>query len=863
MGWLRRLFSRERLEADLDKELRFHFESQVADKVRSGISESEARRLTRIEFGGIEQIKEDCRERRGTMWLESLSQDVRYAIRQLRNSPSFTSVALLTLALGIGANTAIFSIIQGTLELPYANADRMVVVKNVSPRQSHFAASWPDFLEWRGRSKSFTQIAGIFTSMMTWKGDKEPQSLFIGLVTEGYFGLYEMQPIVGRVFLPSEHVTGSTPVCALGEDFWREQFNGDASVVGKPLYLDGKACTVIGVMSRVVPDSNHSAQVWIPMEPNLPFREHGSDFIRTTGLLRPGVSQTQALSDLRNIQTQVDKQFPETAHDLGLQSLSQNVFGDVRAMMFILWAAVGFILLIACVNLAIMLLARASGRAREFAVRRALGASAARLIQQTLAESLLLSVSGAFAGLAVAAVFMHIPIGAWPKGFLPPSGAHLNGEALAFTSLLALITGVLFGIVPMFRILRQNDKSALRQGHITTDSLEQNHTGSMLVIAEIAFSMLLVAGALNMAFYLIRLMRTNPGVNPKNVLVINVWLSPQQYPDVGKKWRFYSTLLERLAIIPGVVHAAGSMDPPFWGSFPHGKFSYDDQPDETANQNPVAGFHYVTPGYFETVQTPIVKGRDFTPQDRPGSPKVVLINREMADRLWHGQSAIGKHIHCCYKGGDFEIVGIAGDVLLDGLAQPAGNEIYLSVQQNAWSQGLSFLLRTSGDPFTYVLSARHAVSTVDAGQAISSITSIETLADQAVAGQRIFTLVTAILGTLALLLASIGVYGVMAYSVNRREREFGIRLALGSSRSGILKILFSGLFGLVAAGMILGALLTFAMRAWIASILGTTSGGLLAFAASALLLCGVAALAALIPARIAMRIDPMQALRSE
>jgi putative ABC transport system permease protein len=795
--------------------------------------------------------------------MRTLSQDVRYAIRQLRKSPSFTGVALLTLALGIGANTAIFSIIQGTLELPYANADRMVVVKSISQRQSHFAASWPYLLEWRSRSKSFVHIAGIFTSMMTWKGDKEPQSLYIGLITEGYFGLYEMQPIVGRVFLPSEHETGSTPVCALGEDFWREQFNGDAAVVGKPLYLDGKPCTVVGVMPRVVPDIIHPAQVWIPMEPNLPFRAHGADFIRTTGLLRPGVTQAQALADLRNIQTQVDRQFPETAHDLGLQPLAQNIFGDVRAIMFILLAAVGFILLIACVNLAIMLLARASGRVREFAVRRALGASPARLAQQTLAESLLLSVSGACAGLGVAAVFMHIPISAWPKGFLPPSSAHLNGKLLAFTVGLALLTGVFFGIVPMFRILRQNDKSALQRGRTIAGSLEQTHTGSMLVIAEIAFSMLLVAGALNMAFYFIHLTRTDPGVNPKNVLAMNVWLSPQQYPDPGSKWRFYSSLLEKLAVIPGVTQTAGSLDPPFWGSFPHGEFSYDDQPNEAANRHPVAGFHYVTPGYFKTVQASIVKGRDFTPQDRPDSPKVVLINREMADRLWPGQSAIGKHIRCCYTGGDFEVVGIAGDVLLDGLAQPAGNEIYLSVQQNAWPQGLSFLMRTSGDPFSYVLSARHAVSTIDAGQAVSNITSIETLADQAVAGQRISTLVTAILGTLALLLASIGVYGVMAYSVNRREREFGIRLALGSSRSGIFKILFSGLFGLVAAGMTIGAVLTFAMRVWIAHILGATSGGFLAFSVSALLLCGAAGLAALIPARIAMHIDPIQALRSE
>jgi predicted permease len=792
-----------------------------------------------------------------------LLQDVRYAIRQLRKSPGFTTVALLTLALSIGANTAIFSIIQSTLQLPYPNADRMVVVKNIFPRQSHFAASWPDFLEWRSRNRGFSQMAGLFTSMMTWKGDKEPQSLYIGLITEGYFRLFGMEPMIGRTFLPSDHEAGSIPVCALGEDFWRGQLNGDASIVGKPFYLDGKACTVIGVMPRVVPDSNHPAQVWRPMEPSPPFREHGSDYIRTVGLLRPGVSQGQALADLRNIQTDINRQFPETAHDLDLQPLSQNVFGDVRAIMFILLAAVGSILLIACVNLAIMLLARASSRTREFAIRRAIGGSPARLIQQVLTESLLLSMSGAFAGLAVAGIFTHIPIGAWPKGFLPPSSVHLDGTVLAFTTLLALSTGAFFAIVPMFHILRQGGKSALQEGRTITDSRERTRTGSMLVVAEIAFSMLLVAGALNMAFYLIRLMRTDPGVNPHNVLLINAWLSPEQYPDPESRWRFYESLLQKLASLPGISHVAASVDPPFWGNGPQGKFNYDGQPGGNPNQTPIARFHYVTSGYFATVQTPILKGRDFTPQDRPNSPKVVLINREMAEKLWPGQNAVGKRIHCCYKGGDFEVIGIATDVRFDGPAQPVGNEIYLSVEQNPWPQGLSFLLRTPGDPFLYVPPARHAVSTIDAGQAVSNITSIETLADQAVAGQRISTMVTAILGMLALLLASIGVYGVMAYSVNRREREFGIRLALGSSRTGILRILFSRLFRLVAAGMILGAGLTLAMRVWIASILGTTNGGFLVFSVSAFLLCGVAALAALIPARIAMRIDPMKALRSE
>jgi putative ABC transport system permease protein len=539
--------------------------------------------------------------------METLVQDIRYALRQLRKAPGFAVVAILTLALGIGANTAIYSVIHGTLLLPYTNADRMVVVQNVYPRRSLFAASWPDFLEWRSRSKSFTQMAGLFIGMMTWRGGAEPQSLYIGIISEGYFRMYGIQPILGRGFLPSDHEQGSAPVCALGENFWRQQLKSDPALIGKPLNLDGKPCTIVGVMPRVVPDIAHPAQVWVPMEPNPPYRERGSDFLRTVGLLRPGVSEQMALAELRGIQAQIDKQFPEYSRRVNLQSLSQNVFGDLRSIMYILLTAVGFILLISCVNLANMLLARASGRAREFAVRRALGASPGRLIRQVLTESLLLSVSGAFAGLAFAEILIHIPIAAWPKGFLPPSSVHLDGKVLAFATLLALATGLFFGIIPALRILRQDEKSALQQGRTATQSRDQIRTGSILVIAEIALSMLLVAGALNMAFYFIRLMRTDPGVNPQNVLLINVWLSPEQYPDDGSKWRYYSSLLEKLAVLPGVTHVAASLDPPFWGSFPHGNFSYDGQPNATADHNPVAGFHYVTPGYFATVQTPVLQ----------------------------------------------------------------------------------------------------------------------------------------------------------------------------------------------------------------------------------------------------------------
>jgi putative ABC transport system permease protein len=856
---IRNLLRKQQMEHQLDDEVRAYIDMAADEKVASGISPEKARRLALAEFGGVEQVKQAVREQRAGVGIEALGQDLRYALRQLRKSPSFTVVAVLTLALGIGANTAIYSIIHGALQLSYANADRMVVIKNVYPRQSYYAISWPDFLEVRRRSKSFTQVTGVFGGLATWRGGEEPESLRTSLVTDGYFRMYGMQPILGRGFLASDHRPGSAPVCVLAEDFWREQLRSDASLIGKLLDLDDNACTIVGVMPRMVP-ANHPTQVWIPMEPNPPFRAHDSDFIRTVALLRPRVSEAVALAELCSIQAQINKQFPDSAHDVGLQALSQNVFGDLRSILYILLAAVGFILLISCVNLANMLLARGATRAREFAIRRALGASLGRMMRQTLTESLLLSASGTLVGLVVAAVLTHIPIAAWPKGFLPPSAVHLDGRVLAFTTLLALATGVFFGLIPTLHILRQDERSALQQGHTVTDSREHNRTRSILVVLEIALSMLLVAGSLDMAFYFTRLMRTDPGVNPQNVLSLAVSTNSARYSNPESKWRFYHSLLEKLALLPGVSHVAATTDPPFWGSFPIRKFSYDGKPNGTADGDLLAGFHYVTPGYLATVQTPLLQGRDFSSQDGPDSPGVVIINRGMAQKLWPGQSAVGKSIRA--DGVDLAVIGIAADVRFAGPAQPAGYAIYRSIEQDPPS-GVSVLLRTRSDPLAFVGSVRSAILSIDPDRVISNITSIEALADLTVAGQRTSTLVISILGTLALLLACIGVYGVLAYSVSRREREFGIRIALGSSRSGIFKLLFSGAFRLVIVGMILGAGLAVAMRAWVASLLGTNGTNAFALLGSALLLCVVSALATFVPARRASRIEPIEALRAE
>jgi putative ABC transport system permease protein len=793
--------------------------------------------------------------------MQTLLQDIRYALRQLRKSPGFTTVALLTLALGIGANTAIYSIIHGALQLPYPNSERMVAIQNVYPQGKYFSSSFPDFEQWRQQSKSISELVALTARRKTWTGHGNPEILHINLVSDGYFKLYSLQPVAGRTFVPAEHQKGGSPVCVLAEKFWREKFGGDRSIVGKPINLDGQAYTVVGVAPEPV-DDVQPADGWLPLEPRAPWYVHGTNYLFDVGMLRPGVTLSQASAELHGIQVQINKQFPDNEHDIDLQLLSKALFGDLNKLMLMLQAAVGFILLIACVNLANMLLARAANRAREFAVRRALGASAGRMLQQTLTESLLLSFGGAAAGLLIAMALTHIPIAAWPKIFVPPSDVHVDGSILAFTALLAVGTGILFGLVPALRIVRQDETDALQQGRTTTESREQSRTRGALVIAEIALSMLLIAGALNMAFYFLRLLHTDPGMNPENTLSLTVSLSPAQYAKPEQQRRFFDALLDKLAVLPGVTKAGASGDTPFTNNGSNGNFSYDGEPQGTADKSPFADFHFVSPGYFSSIGTPLLQGRDFTRDDTPESPKVALINRSMAQKLWPGQSALGKHIHCCMDGGNFTVIGIVGDVHFAGPAEPANYTLYLSADQTP-QPVLTFILRSQGDPMSLAQSARQAVAAIDPGQAVSNVNSLETLAQDSVAGQRTSTLVTAILGCLALLLASIGVYGVMAYSVSRREREFGIRMALGADRGSILKMLFAGVLRLSLAGMLIGAGLSLAMRQWIASEMGGSGVSLYAMLVAAALLCGVAALATLVPARHAMYVEPMQALRTE
>lgn len=801
--------------------------------------------------------------------------DLRCALRQLLKSPGFAIVAVLTLALGIGANTAIYSIIHTALRLPYPHSERMMGVQNVFPQGSYYAASYPDYLEWRAKASSFSQLVASFSTRATWNGAAfgaaVPEEINTGLASEGFFAMFGMKPIAGRDFITAQHQPGSAPVCIIAENFWRTQLHADPAIVGKSLDLNARSCTVVGVMPAFAPEVFRPTQIWLPLETNKPWDQHGTNYLFVRGMLRPGVTPQQALAELAAIQTQIDKQFPANKHAVAVHPLSEAYFGDLRSIMFVLLAAVGLILLIACVNLANMLMARAADRAREFAVRRALGASAARLIRQSLLESLLLALAGVVASLAVAIGLTHIPLAAWPKGFTPPSNVHLDPAMLAFACALGFLTGILFGIGPALRIVRQDDRSAMLPGRAVTESRSHGRTRAVLVTAEMALSMMLVAGALSVALHFISLLRTDPGANPHNSMVVSLDLPKARYPKADDQRAFYHTLSEKLAALPGVTAVGGGVDTPFSGSTANGGFKYEGQPEGSDDQTPFAEKHYISPGFFAAVGASMWQGRDFNRQDLPGAPQVAIINRTMAQKLWPGQSAIGKKLMLgdqtvSNAGATASIVGVVADIQFANPGEPPAFQIYQPVDQ-ATPLALSFVVRTAGnpgsDPLALAGPARAAVAAIDSRLAVTQITSLEALSQEALAGQRTSTTITSVLGVLALLLASIGVYGVMAYVVSRREREFALRIALGADRTRIARLLYSAVLRMSIAGITLGIGLAYVARAWIASMLGAhgISGG--AMLLGGLLLAAVAMLAAFVPAFRAMRVQPMEALRNE
>jgi putative ABC transport system permease protein len=766
----------------------------------------------------------------------------------------------LTLALGVGPTTALFAIIHGSLRLSYPNASQLVVIKNTYSTGSYLSVSLPDFDTWRRETPSFAQLVAFFPSRKTYVGKNEPYRLSATAISRDFFSVFGVRPVLGRDFSVSDQRTGALAACILDEGFWNQEFGRDKAVLGRGIILDDVTYTIVGVAPRLRPTLIREPAIWIPLEAAPPWTQHGTNYLVAVGRLSSGAGIRQATADLTVVQNRIDSAFPGNKHGIEVEPLAEALFGNMRRILLVILAAVAFVLLIACVNIASMLFARGADRKQEFTVRHMLGATPIRLLRQNTVESLCLSLAGCGLGLGLAFLLLRIPISAWPKFLEAPSQIHLDIELLLAVLGLILLTTVIFGAVPTLQTLRQNLRAATAGGR-STDSREDRIVRSILLVGEIGFATLLVAGALSMTMRFMQLLRTDPGMNPDHVLTMAIPLSPTRYADDDSQRRFFDTLLDRLRTLPGVKGVAGTSETPFDGLAETSDFEYDDETSGLKSQLPFAENYFVTPGYFQVVQTPILSGRTFTFADNRHAPLVAIVNERMAKRLWPGKQAVGRKIK--FGGSWHQVVGVAGDVHSAGVSGAVPLQIYLTTEQHP-SNSLTMLVRTEIAPLDLSEAAKRAVYQIDRLQPVSNVAQMDELASQSIAGENTTTKVTVALGALAMLLASIGVYGVTAYSVSRRWREFGVRMALGAQRSDILTLLMTELGALVASGIVLGGLLALIVGGWVSTqSAGSVRISATAFVPAAASLGILACVAALIPVRRATSVNPMEFLKSQ
>jgi predicted permease len=880
MSWLHRFFIRQKMEAELDKELHFHFESQVADRVCSGIAESEARRLTRLEFGGMEQVKEDCRERRGTMWLESTLQDLRYGLRQLRNAPGFALVALLTLAFGIGANIVVFSVVNTILlrPLPFPDSKRLArIVERDSlageSTRTYTADATQDFQQ---QNRSFQSVSGYFafTGPNNFKlsGNGQPTPATGMLVAEGFFETLGVEPAIGRLFRPEEFVHHAHPAALLSYPYWKRRFGGDPSVVGRTVDLSDKvdlnntSVTVVGVL----PDTFDFGAVFSPgakVDLFVPyimddFRDDGND-LALIGRLKQGVSivQAQNEADMLFPQFYFEHKHPEYGKGYSAQiiGLKEYVSGKLRWSLIVLWCAVGIILLIVCVNLSNLLLARAAARSREFGMRIALGARRGRLVRQLLTESLVLATGGAVLGLGLAyAVLAYL---AHQGSLALPllSMVRIDGMALAWTLLIGVGTAVLFGLAPGLQMSSNNLQEVLKDGgHGASEGRKRDRMRSTLVITEIALACVLLVSAGLLLRSFLRVLDVDLGFEPTRAASISFDYDAGGKP--AKQAAIWQEVVGRASIIPGVEAAGITDNLPMsrnrsWGIAAKG--------EQKPNASDFVGVfvYIVSPGYRKAMGMRLLEGRDLSWDDLVDNRSVVVINETVARKLWPGQNPIGRH--AIAGGADSEVIGVIADVRESSAEDAAGAQMYLPATKQFGPEGSYLVVCSKIPPAALAITVMRTLRDINPGQSATEFKPIQGLVDHATSPRRFFVLLVGTFAGLGLLLASLGIYGVISYAVTRQTQEIGIRMALGATQTRVQLDVIWRTLQLALIGIAIGIITSLAAARLIASLLfRTVPTDPLTFVAMVLLLSGIAVLAGYLPARRASKIDPMVALRT-
>ncbi|HET7893791.1 MAG TPA: ABC transporter permease [Candidatus Sulfotelmatobacter sp.] len=815
--------------------------------------------------------------------MTGLLQDLRFALRQLRKSPGFTAVAVVTLALGIGANTAIFSVVNGVLLRPLAfpNAGQLVRVWHVPPPASFpgmttFSVSPANYLDWERQNHVFDAMAIYGYRGFTLTDSDKPEQIDSCAATSGFFATLGVQPMLGRVFLPEEDQPGHSNVVILSHRFWQEHFGSNPGVVGHDITMDGRSYLVAGVMPAnfQFPDF---AQMWTPMAwTDREKAVRGNHNSVVVARLKPGVDLKQAQAEMNTISSRLEKQYPDDDKGWGaiVVPLHDDMVSDVRPALLVLLGAVAFVLLIASVNVANLALARTFGRQKEIAIRTALGATSRRVLRQILTESILLAFAGGALGLTWAHVGIRL-ITAFLADKLPHSVAvGLDGEVLAFTAAVAFAAGILAGVLPALRLTGADVSQSLKQGLGRTDADSSGHrTRSILIVSEVALSLILLVGAGLMIRSFQRLHGVNPGFDSHNVLTMNAMVARAKFPQPAQQIAFFDQVLQRVRALPGVEAAGVVDDIPLDNGGSHQPIAIEGRPTVPMSEQPEVDVRLTSPGYMSAMHIPILRGRDFDDADIAGRPAAVLISESMARQFWPGEDALGKRLTMTFFPGVVrEVVGIVGDVKVDGLDQTRPSAaLYFPLDQvsapvnGGWSSfPMTLVVRSTSDPTGLVSAVSNAVHTVDREMPLRDILTMDDMVANSLTQQRFNMLLLGAFAGLALVLAAVGIYSVLSYSVKRSVREIGIRLALGARLGDVLRMVIVEGMKPVLLGVVIGTAGALAMGRILSSLIFEVKPtDPVTFLAVTILLAAIALLASIIPAYRATKVDPMVALRYE
>jgi putative ABC transport system permease protein len=861
------------VDEELDEELRFHIEREAAERVRRGASSADARAGALRDFGGVERFKEQCRDARGTRLLTDLAQDVRYALRTLRKSPGFTAVVVLTLALAIGANTAIFSVVNGVLlrSVPYANADRLAMVWEADrfSGTTREDASVPDYFDFRARAHAFSNLAAFEEEPLTLtRAGTQPQHVIAGLASWNLFPLLGVAPILGRSFTAAEDAPGGPRAVLLSDALWRSRFGADRGLLGSIIRLDDVPYTVVGVLPTTMHVPSERTELWVPLQIGPTTRPRDNHVIKVIGRLRDGVTLAAAQSEMTTIAAQLESAYPSNkGRGVRLEALPDVLVGAVRPALVVLLGAVALVLLVACANVGNLLLARAAVRRHEVAVRTALGASRGRLARQFFVESLLLSLGAAALGLVIAMAGLHLLLSLAPPDLPRLGEVGLDARVLAFTLALAIAVAIVFGLLPLSESRRLTLQSALHSGTARTGSTGrgQRRLRDLLVVTELATSVALVIGAglLIRSFWALR--HVDPGFTPRNVVQAALQLPPARYPqsyDNYPDWPeitgFYERLADRVGALSGVQSVAFASAGPLMPGFTN-SFVIEGREDEAARGQAEIYTRMVSPSYFQTVGIPLVHGRALGTRDDAHAPLVALLNEAAVHRYFPNESPIGHRIK--FWGTWRTIVGVVGNERFRGLTETTPPAVYTPLRQTPMA-AVVLLVRTSRDPLLLWPAVHREVSSVDPQLALFDVVTMPRALARSVDRQRFTMLLLGSFAGAAMLLALIGVHGVLSYAVAQRTQEVGIRMALGASRGAVARLVVGHGLVLSTIGIALGLAGAVAGSRLLSGLLfGVTASDAATYVVVAVAVGAVALVASAWPAYRAMATDPAIALR--